>query len=711
MNDPQFVNPYTFVPHHSPLRQVPAGHTPDAEEARDLVSGVIDIQVTLDTPLLLPADTPKNPGRHQHWLLEDRRVRIPGSSVKGAVRAVHEAAFDGCLRIIDTEFVPSYRSPAKADTTSDGWTLAVVTASAGGRPTQFQVCDPQETVWVDAVELKRAWPNGTLPTSGDIVDVVGNVEDTTLDRYEVRAIRSVTVAEQRGPSGQRPPHHVERHSLVANPGFQVFLVTDTGARKTIKRDRSPGRCLWVSSVLTDTLIDFDPTGADEAAYSTFWTSCLGSNDRRQLEGDPNTADWQRGTHYIPVKWRDREIGRRTAHTGLLFRGDVVWVQWRQGRIHGIRHSQIWRYPGRGKVAGRIGSAWPCLTHDHDDDQLCLSCEIFGAADAGSGRGTSTTTQGGRAVQRSYAGHVRFGALTSTEPVTPAEVELAPLSTPNPGSGAFYLDLDTMISRDARASEVASHWGSHTDRQARTPIRGRKFYWHSDPDRQARHWAPAQGSAPIPRYQATPEQVSDPKTGKRRKTARKASLVPAGTVLRGKVTVDGLPAAYVASLLASLDPRRLLPPGDSRALATHLGGGKPLGLGTATVEVTSHLRRLTDRYAAVSPHAVSVPGLEDTAIRAALIERAGEGWTESQRILCQILDKDGLGHAADLVTYPPGASTWAQFGTQPFRESFEFFQAANGQRHVRSDNPLVTLPRAGEPRQTMRIQLPRRRGKR
>ena len=36
-------------------------------------------------------------------------LRLPGSSVKGAVRSLHETLAGGCLRVFDEDFIPSYR--------------------------------------------------------------------------------------------------------------------------------------------------------------------------------------------------------------------------------------------------------------------------------------------------------------------------------------------------------------------------------------------------------------------------------------------------------------------------------------------------------------------------------------------------------------------------------------------------------------------------
>ena len=40
-------------------------------------------------------------------------LRLPGTSVKGAVRAVHETLAGGCLRVFDADFIPSYRDHAQ----------------------------------------------------------------------------------------------------------------------------------------------------------------------------------------------------------------------------------------------------------------------------------------------------------------------------------------------------------------------------------------------------------------------------------------------------------------------------------------------------------------------------------------------------------------------------------------------------------------------
>src|SRR5437016_4695857 len=110
----EFINPYTFMPLPALIgRDRPGGHHCAGDQN---VSGGMTVEWRLQTPLLLP---------HAHPQVRSGRVVIPGSSVKGAVRSLHEALMGGCLRVVDEDFLPVYRQPAVAK--DQNWHLAVVT--------------------------------------------------------------------------------------------------------------------------------------------------------------------------------------------------------------------------------------------------------------------------------------------------------------------------------------------------------------------------------------------------------------------------------------------------------------------------------------------------------------------------------------------------------------------------------------------------------
>ena len=115
----RFVNPYTFVPFPERIeRRKPSGH--HLLGAGNL-SGAFTVTWTFTSPFQAPA------GQSGTAVL-----RLPGSSVKGAVRSLHETLAGGCLRVFHEDFVPSYRDQARAR--SADWTMAVVEQAYSRRP-------------------------------------------------------------------------------------------------------------------------------------------------------------------------------------------------------------------------------------------------------------------------------------------------------------------------------------------------------------------------------------------------------------------------------------------------------------------------------------------------------------------------------------------------------------------------------------------------
>ena len=728
----RFVNPFAFVPALGTVQRRPwLGHLAAGSQQR--YSGTITATWTLKTPFLLPQNA-----KQEGWLGSDGKLCIPGSAVKGAVRSLHEAMFNGCLRIIDDDYTPAYREPASGFDEPDDWRLAIVTASHGGVPTQFQLTDANSTEWVDARALHAVWPGNPLPTSGDIAHIFGPRTDANLDRREVRSVSKVDVL-RRATGKAETGHDPSKMDTARNgeagtamgggrsdglfPTGRIFLVTDTAARKTDRKDGSRANCYWASGELSERVVDFNHKGEDKSAWAAFTAACRGSDDRRRLEqtrkapgagGDPQ--DWRSKAVYAEVSWppqrpgssdtRNRR-GRRTQQSGFLFRGDVVWVKYRGDRVEQIRLAQIWRKPGSGSVKDRIGDAGPCPRQVDGTTVLCLSCATFGSA--------TTDGKRGDGEQTSYAGHVRFSTAESSTAVRTRNVTLAPMGTPNPGSGAFYLRMDSIPPTGLEQDEIPSHWGvADRGRPNLRPIGGRKFYWHADPDEQAKQWARENGRSTLPpRYE-------DLSRARPSKMSRAASLVEPGTdrptTITATISVDQLDQVGVDALLASLDPARVLhltQHHKSRrpTYAIHLGGGKPFGLGSATVQLKVDLTTSRERYASAQPASVAWPelGTEPGRVRLkALFDRVGS-FGGNLEALAVLLDLKGLGDLERYVTYPPGAS-WQEFGSQQFRQSYEFFQETNGQQLARSRREWLTLPQV-RPGQDQSLPIRTKRGRR
>lgn len=700
----RFVNPYTFVA-ISPVipRRRPPGHDGINHlpilggQQEQLFTGTLDLEWTLKTPLLLPQGTVD--------ATDDGRVRVPGASIKGALRSVHEALFRGCLRVVDEAFVPSYRSAAAAKD-PQRWTLGMVTASTkSGEPQNIRLCD--DPVWIDGVSLRRAYSDMAskpgLPCTGDAFTVGGQVEETTLDRREMRIVDRVGRVAR--PEIVTAANGKLTLANSAPNGARVLLVTDTGARHQTKRNGERGRCLWATGRLTGVVHD-----VSEKVRADFRRASEGADDLRRLKApkaaqinrrapDPprsrqnDATSWASVTSYTDVTWwRTYQgppsradlvpIARRALMTGLLFPGDVVWVCIDGAAITRIDYSQIWRELGSGSVKERTPrEALPCFDPGFSPDAtsrdavppgLCLSCETFGSVDA-----AAQDARGGR--QSSYAGHVRFGTAITSVPVRPEMVDVAPLGAPRLGSGMFYLE-DRTPARDRQWHDLPGQWGSAADGRALRPLRGRKFYWNSDPDRQAEFWQRELDRPVTPRHRRRPEQ---------RDFGGQRAALPAGTVLNQTISVDGISDVGLQSLLATLEPARVVAGRPGVKYQLRIGGGKPLGLGSVGLRIVkSTIAPSADRYRATQDHAKERLGLPLPEVKLDVLATRLD--PSASAALGRILDPEGLEGWQHHVSYPPGDS-WNRVGSARFDESFRYFTENNGEHLKRGDRPWAPLP--------------------
>ena len=93
------VNPYNFVP----LEHAPSRTALDAYYTGKLLTGRLDYTLTTDTPLLIPdsakvvKDEKIDHKRYPFFRLPDGTPAIPGSEMRGAMRAVYEAVTNSAL--------------------------------------------------------------------------------------------------------------------------------------------------------------------------------------------------------------------------------------------------------------------------------------------------------------------------------------------------------------------------------------------------------------------------------------------------------------------------------------------------------------------------------------------------------------------------------------------------------------------------------------
>ncbi|MGB7983283.1 MAG: hypothetical protein WCF36_21080 [Candidatus Nanopelagicales bacterium] len=250
---------------------------------------------------------------------------------------------------------------------------------------------------------------------------------------------------------------------------------------------------------------------------------------------------------------------RLKATDAFARGYVLWVRVESESITGMSLAHTWRHPGRGSVAQRLPTA---LHACQDAADLCPSCALFGSAPSQRAARVDGTPP------PAYRGHVRFLDAVSSNAHVTEPVDLAPPGQPKPSAGNFYLEAPTALptTRAKSGQPPLREWGSALDSGSEPRrIRGRKFYWHTSP--RSSH----------------PRHLKDGHQGEHNQgnVSARAALIDTGATFHIQLVFEGLTRAQLGGLLVALDPALGLPVEDGRVACWHVGGGRPLGLGTVT----------------------------------------------------------------------------------------------------------------------------------
>ncbi|WP_411574810.1 TIGR03986 family CRISPR-associated RAMP protein [Streptomyces fradiae] len=684
MNDDQFVNPYTFVQLPKDVspgwRSAPAGH---GRLRPDRFSGVLDVALTARSPLMLrnvyDGDDAAFPLRRFPGF-EEPVPFVPGSSLAGAVRSLHETLAGGCLRVFNADFRPGYRDQARVRT--DSWRLALVEkVDERGAPSRLRLC--RETVWAEYTALHKALGGASKLRSGARVTLLSGSIQSSLGRLEL---------------GE--PFEVKEG------GESVVLVTDSGARHSTRKNPDggrnvPGRHFCATGEL-------DPDSLEVVLPDEVWQEYLdavdGTRDVQEWRQGPSTgASSSPEDEAVQVFHKDERlglVGYRDPARRELRPGQVVLVDPERAgqsvRLRGISLSTIWRHPGgRTRAGERVHTyARAC----RDPQELCPSCRLFGSVDA-----EGADTDGGGARQKAYRGHVRFGDAVPAESYGLEPEFLPPMGTPKPGAGQFYLTRDGGLEGASAVTDpdkALREWGSEADTGSGRRLRGRKHYWLTG---QA-------DKRPYFRARGAGREVFHDLYGSENKLLSKAQSVPEGARFTAEVRFENLDAVALGGLLCALDPGLLLHHFDRKdeerpRYGWALGGGRPLGFGTCTAEVDiRELDSAESRYLGTEAPILDV----DKAV-AAFRKSAGDDLRDVwKRQLTKVLRLDWA--PTDRVWYPPAQPISEEsrpLNPEALKASFTFWKETSGSR----TNPYVQLPSSAAQRSDMTMNvIPQKKGK-
>jgi CRISPR-associated protein (TIGR03986 family) len=669
----RFVNPYTFVPFPEiadvpGFRRTPAGH---ARLAAGRYTGRIEVELTARSPLLLRRVRRSDAGgggAHRF----PRRVFpgseagdepvpfLPGSSLAGVVRSLHELLAGGCLRVFDADFRPGYRDPVQAR--DDDWTLAVVDEAQEGRPTRLRLCST--VVWVSARRLAELLGGEDKVVTGATVHVSG-WEEKKYGKGRQETWRN----------------EVTKDDWVRPGDDWVVLVTDSSARKKYK-----SFLCAVGQLAEGDERDSLVPGVTDKAWEDFQRSVAGADDVRRARRDKKLRTDKPQPADVTHEYGDGErlVGKRHEARPVLHRGQVIWVRTavestsvglatiENTVIDGMALSHIWRHAGEHPAFERVP---PVLHPCQDADQLCPTCRVFGSADT-SGSG------GPKSDQQAYRGHLRFSDARPLVPVTVREEKLAPLGAPRPGAGQFYLEHRT--TRPDPYATPLREWGSRAD----TPreggvrrLRGRKQYWLT-----ARHQE-------RPLFRVKNRDWDG-------KMASTAETVLPDARFGFSVHFSGLDAAELGAVLVALAPQLLLDAGEQgTGVGYAVGGGRPFGFGACTAEISElEIDDSRSRYAGGDPPKVSV-----TEAVAAFRERVDSGVSATWPAAAAALTLDRV--EPGTVWYPPKQpipSGEIASGKTGLAAGFEFWTQSRGYQEKNGTYPLIPLPEPTDADQTLPV---------
>ncbi len=631
-----FVNPYTFVPFPDapPNRARPHGHAGRSE----LLSGTLKVTIHTETGVLIRGfgteETPDVPRR------ADGTPFIPGSSLKGALRSLHETITGGCLRVFDSDFVPGYRDSVTVNTTR-GLRMAIVAehVSEDVPPTLLVCPDEDDPPTLHHDLLVRAAGGGPPLRSGE--------------RLAVTFTRGRPDAAYRDDEGE-----------------WVVFISDAKVR-----DAAGGRKRNYRAQLRRYPVGAIPRAVPDEVWQDFLHAVDGADDLRTAQLAKRNPD----DVFADVTFNGRVIGQRHYASRRLHEGQPVWVRLdSDGEIESLRLSMIWRHPGGISAGERVDPEFHAC---REWENLCPSCQVFGSADT---EGKDTP----KARQNSYRGHVRFSDAVLVKRAKSkkkkggagkdsaiATLKLAPLGTPKPGSGQFYLVNDERVRGNAGTPPLRE-WGSAADLPRPRRLRGRKHYWHTE----------LGSSLQTYRAKARPHHSSELTTD--------VAFLRKGNTFSATLVFTDLDEIQLGGLLAALQPSTLL--GEEKVWQ-HIGGGKPFGFGACTLSVdltSSDVWRSGTRYGVSCPPAK----LDVEALIGQFrewMERHCPEVVQTWPLLAKALKPDTV--KADKVWYPPGdsSSSPAQ-ASEAFDTGFAFWQQTSGTEYQqkngkRRGNPLMALP--------------------
>ena len=544
----EFVNPYNFVPVQVPSssERTPLEHD-HGRFHEDGYCGKIRCKMTGHSPMFIPDTRTKreDPGEKDHWHYDFFRIdglpAIPATSIKGMLRSVYETLTNSCFSQINDESEKiNFREKA-----SGGLEPGIVLALPDRDNKRDGIILKCECAWID----KYFPPRQAAYNIGTGMIPVSNIPDGLRDGQRICFSKRSHMYQKRN---QFPLEHAVDVGSGPTHGYLKITGKKADARKHNERVFFHERFDGIADLPAKSsgLSRFKERFPEQDLYS------FGLDEKHTFDSIQRT---QINTEKAMIFSEERGLEKGTVyyHTGLQ-EGDLVYFKPAAGsRAENVAYVNIPKSSFKKNVRDLLKAYSKHLLPCENIEALCPACKLFGAADLK--KGDMSVSLAGRVsiTDARLASGEKFLKQENGENIT-----LRILGSPHETAANFYL-----IGRGYdNEKAIVKKSGQGYDTRPTPFLRGRKFYWHQCDDK-------------------TPLDPAAYRCAKKSNQNATVELLDEGAVFEFDVFFENLSKDEVGLLMFAIEL------GDG--LFHKIGHGKPLGLGTVSIEtVDSQCRLLT-----------------------------------------------------------------------------------------------------------------------
>lgn len=564
-----FHNPYTFIPFPKavPSRAYPTPLTIDeALDQADRFTGILDLEITLLSPLLTsvvpPFDKHKSKHKELNALTIGKDVVLPGTGVKGALRSLLTILSGGTLSHID----------------DNAWLCQGRDNKLGPRTLSSEAEIPKNIFIGQVIEPGNSYRSGEILLGKSLLVDIEQIA-YAITKLDTRVAMPSRV--DAPPVGKKSREY-ERYLQELNKVIMPYRPSGADKEETIRKKQLYANIKDIGGG-KGVLLSVSNTNNDQHPWLLKLSERpVNLGQRRPKSEGAFLPNHNSSVTLAPHYWLQYGGQNRHGSRPELKQHDLIWLKPVNPDCETLRiaddidsiHWARWSRQGENLLEVIIRDHRHMLPDSmNPDGKVDEITNLFGHVPRGDiadkyVHALSVQTPNMTGPAPAFAGRVRFGNLVFTGAADEVKypTTLAPLSAPHPGCCGFYRDT-TNIAGDSM--DIAAKIVRNKD----FPLRGFKVYRTTSERGQTAPW----------NYDTQPI-YDDAKSHKERKNKMNHTvhLLAEGSNIKGrlKISVRALSHREIMLLLAAC------------SVDWRLGGGKPLGLGHCKVS-EARLYRFTD----------------------------------------------------------------------------------------------------------------------